>query len=490
MSELELKFGVPHAALLSLRQALLDRGATPLRLRARYFDTPDGRLAAHRVALRLRQQDAEWVQTVKAEGESAIERLEHEVPVPAADNEVPALLLARHAGSAAHERLGQALGDGGEAQLVERMSTDVERLRLVLRDDGTEMEVALDVGQAAAGDASAPIAELEIEHLAGDVQAVFELGGAWVLHGGLWLSTISKAERAGRLLAPGAAAAAVSARPVTLPHHPTGAQLLRAVLRNTLAQVLANASEIAEGGDAAEQVHQLRVGLRRLRTVLRELHGLCAAMNADWEPELARVFDTLGRVRDNSAVAAAVQPLLEAAGAPLAAWPAPAAEDLRDAVRAPAFQVVLVELLGLSHAPDAQLSDADAPAAHAALRERLARLHAQVARDGRRFATLPLQDQHRVRKRLKRLRYLTELTQPLWPPKAVQAHIAALKPAQDALGHHNDLATAMAAFRALARQDARAWFAAGYLQAQLQQTARAAQQALRGVRKAKRFWAD
>jgi hypothetical protein len=61
---------------------------------------------------------------------------------------------------------------------------------------------------------------------------------------------------------------------------------------------------------------------------------------------------------------------------------------------------------------------------------------------------------------------------------------------QDALGHHNDLATAMAAFRALARQDARAWFAAGYLQAQLQQTARAAQQALRGVRKAKRFWAD
>ena len=49
---------------------------------------------------------------------------------------------------------------------------------------------------------------------------------------------------------------------------------MRAVLRNALRQVLANASEVAEGSESPDVIHQAHVGLRRLRTALRELAPL------------------------------------------------------------------------------------------------------------------------------------------------------------------------------------------------------------------------
>ena len=42
-------------------------------------------------------------------------------------------------------------------------------------------------------------------------------------------------------------------------------------MHECLEQVLVNASEIAAGSSDAEHVHQLRVGIRRLRTAMREL---------------------------------------------------------------------------------------------------------------------------------------------------------------------------------------------------------------------------
>jgi hypothetical protein len=60
--------------------------------------------------------------------------------------------------------------------------------------------------------------------------------------------------------------------------------------------------------------------------------------------------------------------------------------------------------------------------------------------------------------------------------------------AQDALGHHNDVAVAADAFRAATAADPRAWFAAGYLQAHLGVTAHAARKALVAAFDAKRVW--
>ena len=490
MNELELKFRLDPHASLRWQQMFEAQHARRLRLRARYFDTDDGNLGRAGVALRLRLEGDHWVQTLKARGESAVHRLEHEVAVPGAPDDTPALDLTRHAGTPAHEQLLKALGSAGPAALVERFATDVWRSIVVIEDhDGSRIEAALDLGHVRAGGQEAPIAELELEHLDGPQAALFKRAEEALSVGGLWLSTISKAEQGARLRA-GSPTPATKALPLASMPDAHGAMVLRTVLDNTLAQVLPNLSISAEGQADAEHIHQARVGLRRLRTVLREFAKAGPGIDPAWEPALAQTFRTLGQQRDHEAVSAAVRPLLDAAGAPKTAWAAPTEVDVTAAARAPALQQALLRLLALLHGGDESLSPLSHRATVELMASRLQRLHRRVDRAGRDFEALPLADQHTARKRLKRLRYLSEFAQLLWPEDKVRAYVDTLKPMQEALGQHADCAVAAEHFRHDAESDADAQFAAGYLLGHLETTARAAHRALRPMRKLKRFWRD
>ncbi|HET7794923.1 MAG TPA: CYTH and CHAD domain-containing protein [Rhizobacter sp.] len=490
MNELELKFRLDDAASLRWQQMFEAQGARRQRLRARYFDTEDSRLAAAGVALRLRLEGRRWVQTLKATGESTVHRLEHEVAVQAAPGDTPALDLARHAGTPALARLQQALGDAAPQALIERFATDVWRASLVIEGaDGSRIEAALDLGHVHAGGRQAPIAELELEHLAGPLATLFDRAHDALGAGGLWLSSISKAEQ-GERLRRGSPSPALEAQAVTWPKQASGAVMLRALLLNTLAQVLPNLSVTAEGQADAEHIHQARVGLRRLRTLLRELATASPGFDTRWDATLGEAFSALGERRDHEAVAAAVRPLLETAGAPKTTWTLPPTADTTAAARAPALQQVLLQLLALAHADDSAVSALSAKALTALFAKRLSRLHRQVRRDGRAFDSLPLARQHRVRRRLKRLRYLSEFAQPLWRGDKAGAYAEALKPMQDALGQHTDCAVAAEHFRHDALTDPAAQFAAGFLLAHLETTARNAHLALRRMRKLKPFWDD
>nr|MDH4390532.1 CHAD domain-containing protein [Aquabacterium sp.] len=105
------------------------------------------------------------------------------------------------------------------------------------------------------------------------------------------------------------------------------------------------------------------------------------------------------------------------------------------------------------------------PAAAAALAIPLHKLLRQVRRDARRFDSLDDEARHRLRRRIKRLRYLTELSAGLWPAKRLAKFLKRLKPAQALLGEVNDTVVALAHCRALAATDPHAWFAAGWLSA-------------------------
>ena len=129
-------------------------------------------------------------------------------------------------------------------------------------------------------------------------------------------------------------------------------------------------------------------------------------------------------------------------------------------MRSTEFQVALVSLLALAHGDEGRFANMTPAAARELVTQRLNALHRKVERDGRRFTRLPLDAQHQVRKRLKRLRYLAELTGSWWRGDAVRAYLQQLGAAQDALGAHNDVAVAAAAFRAEAARHPSAWFAA------------------------------
>ena len=287
------------------------------------------------------------------------------------------------------------------------------------------------------------------------------------------------------------------------PDRPDAAGFVRAALAAALAQVQAHLAHLAVlegGGSDAETIHQLRVALRRLRTVLRECAGLAPGMRAEWDEPLAQAFAQLGTLRDADTLADVVRPLLQAAHAPLCDWTAPQAvqADAAAAVREPPFLQALAEIQALAQAqtpegePSARFAHLSAAGTRKYLARRLARLHRQVLRDGLRFDRLPLPQQHRVRKRLKRLRYLTDFAREfapgLWPAGKGRRFAQALAPAQDALGLHNDMAVAAGHFHAEAARDPRAWFAAGYLQACLATSARSSRRALRALARVPGFW--
>lgn len=315
--EIEFKFCIPPERLKSVEAALRRGTVVRTRLQARYFDTEDQRLAAAGIVLRLRKEGPRWVQTVKAAGENALHRLEHNIDLgaAAAGGAPPAIDPARHQGTPVGDRLAAVLGAGGAA-LVERQSTDIVRLTRDVRTTGAGaavVEMALDVGKVVAHAGTpmqreSPVCELELELKRGDVQGLVVLAQRWSQQHRLWFGTVSKAERGARLLAGLERVPAVKAEPPRFAGGDGGdggiggRAIQQAVVASCLDQILPNASEIAAGSSDEEQVHQLRIGIRRLRTALRELAELDADSArfdaAAWEAPLVAAFRALGSVRD------------------------------------------------------------------------------------------------------------------------------------------------------------------------------------------------
>lgn len=246
----------------------------------------------------MRREGRGWAQTLKAPAASAVERIEDEVHLPGRASAVPLPDLCRHAQTAAAELVDAVLREGSEPVLVERFRTDVTRLLCVVEVEGTAIEVALDSGRVGAGEHEQRIEELEPERKAGPLQALFDLAAEWVAHGGLWLSTINKAQRGERLLPGGARVHATRAREAGWPSNAGAPTILCTLLHSVLDQVLGNASEVAEGSTGCRHDPPLRVGLRRLRTVLRELGSWSPRIRPEWEATLASAFAALGQLRD------------------------------------------------------------------------------------------------------------------------------------------------------------------------------------------------
>jgi triphosphatase len=449
--ETELKFQVPAAARAVVRKAVGTTTARTTRLQAVYADTPDRRLAAAGLALRLRREGRRWVQALKGSTEGAgalTQRFEHEVPLPNAPGSAePTLDPTRHAGTPVGERLVALLSDGAMLEPVYR--TDIRRTHRIATHAGARVELAFDEGVIVAGSSRLAVCELEFELQHGEPAALVALATRWVQRHGLWWDLRTKSERGFRLAAGTERVPAITAK-------------ASAGLAAALQQALANANEIASGTGAPDHLHQLRVGLRRLRSLLRVLApwtaGPAAALQleADWREPFAQ----LGASRDDDVLLGQWLPRLQAAGAPPLALPpaASAPADTGALLRSPTFNTLLLRSLAVVLAPAAS----PGPAAADLLRP-LAR---QAQRGAASFASASVEQRHALRKRLKRLRYVLEALQPeLARRKATARALVAIKRALQTLGELNDLAAAEARFRAATDGDARLWFAVGWLNA-------------------------
>tara|TARA_R110000851_G_scaffold327394_1_gene496899 strand:- start:77900 stop:79450 length:1551 start_codon:yes stop_codon:yes gene_type:complete len=501
MIERELKLHVPTHARAELIKRLRTAKARRITLHARYYDTPTRELANSGIALRMRKEGRRWMQTVKAPGPDPVSRVELNHLRPDGN-----LDLALYDNTAIQVALNTL-----SSPLSLRYETKVARLQYKYQVDDTIIEIAFDEGALFAGELELPICEVEFELLEGASTKLFEVAKQWTHELGLILDPRSKAERGDTL-----ASRALSVQTtesgeaiVTSVSRPSSYHLFRPCrakppkltnktstiaayldcIHECLTQIAQNAAYAAgvdtaraNSGTHMEYVHQLRVGIRRLKS--------CQKLFVEWVPELPEsalekinnTFSQLGARRDLDVVRTVIAPRLKLAGMPDVRLPRVNASRTAPASLAssPSFQNALLDILEalVIFGDTQQLSGNEAKKKNGGsfLSKRLDAWLGGVVKTGAKFTSLPIEEQHDVRKDVKRLRYCLEMCSGVLNKNALTKVRTALEEAQEDLGEFNDYYTAEVLFQEMAQKQPQAWFAVGWLraiQAQKQKDAQA-----------------
>jgi triphosphatase len=254
--EIELKLEVPPQELRRLKgwRTLSRKGAGEQDLASVYFDTPKHKLGRNGISLRIRRNGKKRLQTVKSQGaDGSFRRGEWENEIK---GDVPDLRKVQ--GTALEPLLTKKL----KHRLLPVFETRVRRTVGPVRRNGSRIEVALDEGEIRAGRRSAPISEVELELKGGDVDEVFELARELGKHVSVKLALNSKSQRGYDLLDDKQIEAA-RAEKIELRHGMSPVEAFLVIGRSILRHIAANESAVRKLD--SEGVHQMRVGLRRLR---------------------------------------------------------------------------------------------------------------------------------------------------------------------------------------------------------------------------------
>ncbi|HYG91906.1 MAG TPA: CHAD domain-containing protein [Azospirillum sp.] len=460
--ETELKLAVRPEDLAALRSSAALSGAsraTTRPLESVYYDTPDQRLARRLVSLRVRKKGSSYVQTIKGPpfADGGIGRAEWETPVAG-----PALDL-----SAVTDPEALSLLDSvGVAELAPVFTTAVRRTTRVLDGGGALIEVAFDQGEIRTPDGAVlPLCEVELELREGETRALYDLALELAKTAPMRVELRTKAAR-GYALAAGAMDGPVRADKIALSPDVTVEGALCRIVTNCLVHLSANEACSLKGEDP-EGIHQMRVALRRLRSVLGLFRPFVPEDQYGWlVGEVKWLGSHLGPARDwDVFIAELLAPVREGFertnghGRPLLNDLAAleiAARSRRERAYEGAHAVILspryteFQLRLGAWLEDKGWRDQSVNEQSARLfqpvvglaDELLTKRHKRARKTGQGFAELSVEDRHQLRIALKKLRYAAEFFRSLYEDKPARRYIQQLSAFQDSLGHLNDVATA------------------------------------------------
>lgn len=459
MREIELKFTVDKQAERNVISRLRKiHGTTHRRkmLHSIYFDTAGHALKNAGMALRLRKNGRGWIQTVKSGrglhvGLSQVEEVENQI-----------LSDRPQIGEIANLPLRtRVAGLVGKDELIAVCETRISRTAYdVDLGEGSRAELAVDRGEIVAGGKQAGIHEIEIELVAGKVGDLFEFARAIFPDGGFQFSRYSKGARGYMLAKEGYAEPPLAPRPaknVALQPAQDTQSAACQILRECLDQITTNL-EVIRKSDDPEGPHQLRIGLRRLRSAFSAFSPAigceeldCIEQEAKWLGRISGKLRDLDVLRDDI-----IRPEIDRANGGIDLNPVLrrtvelAARQKGDVVNALSSErgagfildlAKFIETRGWLATPAAEkaqmlvapVSDLGALA--------LDRIWHNVGRKAKGIAKLDVEGRHALRKELKHLRYASEFFSTLHDPRKVKPFLASLKKLQNAFGYLNDVAT-------------------------------------------------
>lgn len=459
--EIELKLLIAPAAVGAFRRHPLLKKlaiAKPYRqqLVSTYFDTPDCYLMQHQAGLRVRQVEGKWIQTLKAGGqvESGLHQRnewESEVIDPTPDLAVlRGMLKPKSPWARLIARPGIA------QQLTPIFTTRFQRSVWLLRlPQGDQVELVLDQGEIQHGSGAdatrSPISEIELELKSGNAAHLFAFALELQDKLPLRVGNVSKAERGYQLYAP-RPLQIIKARAFELSAKETVSQGLQAIMANCLAQIQGNEAGLAFGTDA-ESVHQMHIGVRRLRSAIALFSGqlplpdlLIADVKwlgrelgvvRDWEVFAGTTLDALARGCQDGPD---LQPLRQKA----ADFASESRVKAAEAVGSTRYARLMLTLGACMHGampgqpePAPASKELEAPLRKFAS-EQLARYQKKLRKRGKGLARSDSAERHQLRIAAKKVRYAIEFFHSLYPAKQVKSYVAALSALQDALGELND----------------------------------------------------
>lgn len=475
--EIELKLSLTPQAARTLGQHPLLAGHAHQRQRLcnTYYDTATLALTAARVAVRFRYKGEHCLLTVKS-AEAApgglAERSEWEVEA------AHGVFDFSHVD---HPALRQQL-EALQSQLLPLFTTDFVRDTWQVRgwqvqgqlqvaatggSRPVHIEVALDRGSIASTGLDGQrrqetLCELELELIEGQPADLFALAATLQPEFNLHPSLASKAERGYRcfLQTP---FQPVKASPSAVQADWTPTAALRHGLLEALGQLQRNQAGMVHAEANPEFVHQARVALRRLHSLLKTGEPLLpAGFAGQYFSSFKPLMQRLGKVRNLDVFLHETLPALKTAAPRATDWlrVQQQLQTRRDKqCRALLRQLASVDygaaLLALTAALHGlrDLPDALPLADFAALR-----LNALQHRIGAQIAALMPEgaisheaesECHALRLACKRMRYSLAFCQPLWSGEALHAFQQALVAVQEVLGQLNDLSTAPGLLTAL-----------------------------------------
>nr|WP_258181786.1 CYTH and CHAD domain-containing protein [Burkholderia multivorans] len=425
-------------------------------LTSTYYDTSEFAFRRCNASLRVRTQGDKTVQTIKIDGATSAglyERDEFEMPV---EGTAPDLSLFNDSIPAASD-LGKLIRDERTAtDLGPRFVTKIRRTLLPLRaQPGEEIEFAIDEGTIETETDSASVVAVEMELKQGRPERLYHIALELLATVPLRFDPMSKADRGYEMLLQHHQPP-VKAKPVMLHKRDSIEDAFRTIAHNCLEQVHANERGVVSGHDPSS-VHQMRVGLRRLRSAL-DLFDKMIPAYPGLQDELRWIASELGEARDWEVLARstlgqalaqtekeherqAVERACKRVATEKRASAAAAVQSVRYT------QLILQLTLWLDSARwrdgmSRQASEAVQKPVKRLASDVLRRRHKKLLKRGRGLADLDDRRRHRARIAAKKLRYATEFFASLFPKSAVKHYVATLSELQDDLGWRNDAVVA------------------------------------------------